>query len=218
MKRIILSVLLIIGISTSFVFASGEALSVSGSHKIDGVHSGTRTIVLEDVKSGAKERVVIDVNSSFTCPVTAPLELGTYVYKLYQEPISAEGLSQDRSVYTIEVNVNNDKNVLVLKNSAGQKIEKIEFTDTYKPVPSSEPKTQPTTEPKTEPKTEPTSTHKTITSSDSDSKSEPDSPVERMFYKTGESAVLFIAMIAFIFTIIGLILAIRRKNSYDRYE
>lgn len=62
---------------------------------------------------------------------------GEYTYKLYQEKSDIENVTQDKEVYTIiirigEVDGKLVKEVLVIKNSSGKKVENIEFHNIYK--------------------------------------------------------------------------------------
>lgn len=62
---------------------------------------------------------------------------GEYTYKLYQEKSDIKNVTQDKEVYTIiirigEVDGKLVKEVLVIKNSSGKKVENIEFHNIYK--------------------------------------------------------------------------------------
>lgn len=62
---------------------------------------------------------------------------GEYTYKLYQEKSDIKNVTQDKKVYTIiirigEVDGKLVKEVLVIKNSSGKKVENIEFHNIYK--------------------------------------------------------------------------------------
>lgn len=62
---------------------------------------------------------------------------GEYTYKLYQDKSDIENVTQDKEVYTIiirigEVDGKLVKEVLVIKNSSGKKVENIEYHNIYK--------------------------------------------------------------------------------------
>lgn len=62
---------------------------------------------------------------------------GEYTYKLYQDKSDIKNVTQDKEVYTIiirigEVDGKLVKEVLVIKNSSGKKVENIEFHNIYK--------------------------------------------------------------------------------------
>lgn len=62
---------------------------------------------------------------------------GEYTYKLYQEKSDIKNVTQDKEVYTIiirigEVDGKLVKEVLVIKNSSGKKVENIEYHNIYK--------------------------------------------------------------------------------------
>ncbi len=62
---------------------------------------------------------------------------GEYTYKLYQEKSDIKNVTQDKEVYTIiirigEVDGKLVKEVLVINNSSGKKVENIEFHNIYK--------------------------------------------------------------------------------------
>lgn len=62
---------------------------------------------------------------------------GEYTYKLYQDKSNIKNVTQDKEVYTIiirigEVDGKLVKEVLVIKNSSGKKVENIEFHNIYK--------------------------------------------------------------------------------------
>lgn len=71
-----------------------------------------------------------DISITFT-------KAGEYTYKLYQEKSDIKNVTQDKEVYTIiirigEVDGKLVKEVLVIKNSSGKKVENIEFHNIYK--------------------------------------------------------------------------------------
>lgn len=161
LKKIIVGIIISAMIITSmvgsiFVFAETPAeFKITGEHKIENVNSGTRNIILENIDTGNKDITTINVNSNFEFTVSNLINTGTYTYKLYQEPITSEGLTQDLSVYTVELYVTNNENIIIIKDKNGNKPDKIEFIDKYvepeTPAPEPEPEPEPTPDPKPEP-------------------------------------------------------------------
>lgn len=71
-----------------------------------------------------------DISITFT-------KAGEYTYKLYQEKSDIKNVTLDKEVYTIiirigEVDGKLVKEVLVIKNSSGKKVENVEFHNIYK--------------------------------------------------------------------------------------
>lgn len=65
------------------------------------------------------------------------IKAGEYTYKLYQEKSDIKNVTQDKEVYTIiirigEVDGKLVKEIILIKNSSGKKVENIEFHNIYK--------------------------------------------------------------------------------------
>lgn len=95
--------------------------AITGTHKIEGINSGTRTFIFEG--TGYSKQTTVKVNESFSFNIPGD---GTYTLK--EESVQAEGLVCDNTVYTIVV----DKGVVVIKSN-NDKVDSVVFEDKYTP-------------------------------------------------------------------------------------